>query len=164
MSLTSWLSRKVFGTRGAADQVFELHQTIVAPSHRLLEKRAPSRPVLPAAAQPVSRKAERQARRELLYGVVRDVMVRAEVLSASYRFKVLSLDSGGRQYIIMMDLLQAKDYLSGWLALMEAQIARNARKQHDITVKTVYWRINQAASPDVKPGGDGLSARQSQSR
>src|SRR5574343_431788 len=44
----------------------------------------------------------------LLYTVVRDAMVRAGVLSASYKFKVLSLDQRGRQFLVMMDL--AREY------------------------------------------------------
>src|SRR5262245_18297963 len=54
--------------------------------------------------QPANRKSERMARRELLYGVVRECMMRASVLSASYKFKVLSLDSRGRQFLVMVDL------------------------------------------------------------
>ena len=50
------------------------------------------------------RKSDRAARRELLYAVVREAMVRAGLLSASYKFKVLSLDSEGRQFLIMVDL------------------------------------------------------------
>ena len=44
------------------------------------------------------------ARRELLYAVVRDAMTRAGVLSAGYKFKVLSLDARGRQFLVMVDL------------------------------------------------------------
>ena len=44
------------------------------------------------------------ARRELLYAVVREAMVRAGVLSSSYKFKVLSLDPRGRQFLVMVDL------------------------------------------------------------
>src|SRR3954462_13352284 len=41
-------------------------------------------------AGPAHRKGERIARRERLYGVVRECMVNAGVLSSSYKFKVLS--------------------------------------------------------------------------
>ena len=114
-------------------------------------------------AQPANRKGERIARRELLYSVVREAMMRAEVLSPSYKFKVLSLDSGGRQYIIMMDLAHEKGKQSGWLAEMESQMVRRARKSHDITVMAVYWRIRQTAVAGAKSGSE-LNARQNQSR
>src|SRR4051812_38298650 len=39
--------------------------------------------------QPANRKGERMAQRELLYGVVREAMIRAGFLSSSYKFKVL---------------------------------------------------------------------------
>ena len=59
------------------------------------------------AAQPGNRKQERLERRELLYAVVREAMVRAGVLSSSYKFKVLSLDQRGRQFLVMVDLAEA---------------------------------------------------------
>ena len=49
------------------------------------------------AGVPGNRKQERLERRELLYAVVREAMVRASVLSSTYKFKVLSLDPRGRQ-------------------------------------------------------------------
>lgn len=162
MSFTSWLFKKLFSKKPVADQVYELHPAVLASSQRGAAKRASLRSLTPDA-HPVGLKAERQARRELLYSVVRDAMVRAEVLSGSYRFKVLSLDSGGRRYIIMMDLTHANGNQSSWLSEMEAQIARSARKQHDITVTAVYWRVKQPASPHLKAGA-GVTARQSQSR
>ena len=57
---------------------------------------------MPEPAAPehaANRKNERMERRELLYTVVRDAMVRAGVLSASYKFKVLSLDQRGSQFV-----------------------------------------------------------------
>ena len=65
---------------------------------------AAARPAAAPNAQPANRKQERMARRELLYSVVRDAMVHAGVLSSSYKFKVLSLDPRGRQFLVMVDL------------------------------------------------------------
>src|SRR5689334_18159568 len=62
--------------------------------------RVPSTPPGSAA----NRKNERLERREMLYSVVREAMIKAGVLSSTYKFKVLSLDSRGRQYLIMMDM------------------------------------------------------------
>ncbi len=89
-----------------------------------------------------NRKTERLERRELLYAIVRESMTNAGVLSSSYKFKVLSLDSHGTRYLIMMDLPrnQAGDSLR--LAEIESQIARSAKLMHEIFVTAVYWRVN----------------------
>lgn len=99
------------------------------------------------------RKSERAARRELLYGVVREAMVRAGVLSASYKFKVLSLDSGGRQYLVMVDLARGVGGDADHLGEIEALIIQSARARHDIQVTAVYWRTSEHAavgSPTVR--------------
>jgi len=110
-----------------------------------------------------NRKHERLERRELLYAVVRDAMTRAGVLSASYKFKVLSLDSHGRQYLIMMDVASQVAGASARLAEIEALIAQNAKSLHEIRVTAVYWRVNehvtaglsqatlQSAAPQANP-------------
>lgn len=109
--------------------------------------RAGGAAVAPEAALAVSassdrRKTERIERREQLYSVVRDAMTRAGVLAASYKFKVLSLDSRGANYLIMMDLSsQVADEVSR-LAEIESLIAQNAKARHEILVSAVYWRLN----------------------
>ena len=90
-----------------------------------------------------SRKIERLERRELLYNVVRECMMRAGVLSASYKFKVLSLDPRGRQYLIMMDLTNRLVGDAGRLAEIEASIAQQVKTRHEILVTAVYWRISE---------------------
>jgi hypothetical protein len=90
-----------------------------------------------------NRKHERLERRELLYTVVRESMTRAGLLSSSYKFKVLSLDSRGRQYLIMMDLARQNVVDPQRLADMESHIAKVAKSKHDILVTAVYWRINE---------------------
>lgn len=94
-------------------------------------------------AQPANRKNERMARRELLYGVVRESMVRAGVLSSSYKFKVLSLDARGRQFLVMVDLSHGAGGETGRLAEIEAMIAQGAKARYDILVTAVYWRSNE---------------------
>ena len=91
----------------------------------------------------IARKAERLKRREELYGVVRDAMTRAGILSASYKFKVLSLDPRGGQYLVMMDLANQAAGDTGRLAEIEALIAQNAKIRHEILVTAVYWRVNE---------------------
>lgn len=95
------------------------------------------------SAQPANRKHERMVRREQLYGVVREAMVRASVLSSSYKFKVLSLDPRGRQFMVMVDLAQGAASDTSRLAEIEAMIAQAARAKYDILVPAVYWRANE---------------------
>jgi len=91
----------------------------------------------------LDRKTQRLERRELLYAVVRESMARVGMLSSSYKYKVLSLDSRGSQYLIMMDLPQAMAQHIGQLAEIEEIITQNARSRHKIDVSAVYWRINE---------------------
>ncbi len=93
-----------------------------------------------------NRKNERLERRELLYAVVREAMIKAGVLSSTYKFKVLSLDSRGRQYLIMMDLARQFAGETSRLAEIEGLIAQHAKTRHDILVTAVYWRINEHVS------------------
>ncbi|MEJ6021369.1 hypothetical protein [Ramlibacter sp. PS4R-6] len=116
-----------------------------------LSRMEPTRPVRRGArevindnnAQPANRKHERMARRELLYAVVREAMVRAGVLSASYKFKVLSLDGRGRQFLVMIDLSRDCAVATPQLAEIEAMIAQGAKMRHDILVSAVYWRMSE---------------------
>jgi hypothetical protein len=95
-----------------------------------------------ATAQPGNRKQERLERRELLYAVVREAMVRAGVLSSSYKFKVLSLDPRGNQFLVMVDLSRGAGGDTHRLAEIEAMIAQAAKGRYDIVVTAVYWRAN----------------------
>ena len=87
-------------------------------------------------------RAERMERREQLYAVVRDALVRAGVLSASYKFKVLALDPRSQQFLVMMDL--AREYGGETVRLndIEGLIAQTAKTRHGIGVRAVYWRID----------------------
>ncbi|MEN9538443.1 MAG: hypothetical protein RLZZ126_678 [Pseudomonadota bacterium] len=88
------------------------------------------------------RKARRNERREQLYGVVRDAMTRAGVLTSSYKFKVLTLDSQGQNYLVMVDLVSSAKEDPGRLSEIEALITHNARVRHDLQVASVYWRLS----------------------
>ena len=113
-------------------------------AYRTATARQNSKPApLGPSGSVASRKTERLERRELLYSVVRECMMRAGVLSASYKFKVLSLDPRGRQYLIMMDLTNKLVGEAGRLAEIEASIAQQAKTRHEILVTAVYWRINE---------------------
>lgn len=104
------------------------------------------------SAQASSRRTERHNHRELLYSAIRDVMIRAGVLAASYKFKVLSLDSRGRQYLIMMDLLGTPAQDVAHLNHIETLITNTAKSRYSIAVAGVYWRIN-----DLRHTADGTT-------
>lgn len=92
---------------------------------------------------------KRHARREQLYVAIREAMTRSGVLSASYKFKVLSLDQPGNEFLVMLDLLKAPEDLPEQMAGIESLIVQNAKARFEITVPAVYWRIDDA--PTEKP-------------
>ena len=103
----------------------------------------------PDSGVPPTRRSERAARRELLFTVVRECMNRAGVLSATYKFKVLSLDARGRQFLVMVEIPGAQLRSPDRLAQIEATVAQAAKAQHDIAVKAVYWRQNDHVAVDA---------------
>ncbi|MEY4882175.1 MAG: hypothetical protein RIS34_29 [Pseudomonadota bacterium] len=153
MSLFNWFSFKTpltvpayedSGGLGHLDATLPMMPPRGVPSPVARPNSRPSPlPATVAIGNAATRKTERLERRELLYGVVRESMNRAGVLSASYKFKVLSLDPRGRQYLIMMDLANRFAGDAGRLAEIEALIAQHAKTRHDILVTAVYWRINE---------------------
>jgi hypothetical protein len=68
------------------------------------------------------------------------------VLSSSYKFKVLSLDSRGRQYLVMMDVQRLQTGEVARMADIETLIAQTAKARHDILVTAVYWRLSEQAA------------------
>lgn len=154
MSLFSWFTRKskqpVARARPAPATTAQPQGAAAAAVARagkpLLEPQQPPT----SSEQMAGRKNERMERRELLYTVVRDAMVRAGVLSAGYKFKVLSLDQRGAQFLVMMDLAPEYSRDMARLAEIEALIAQAARSRFDILVTAVYWRTNEQISTGVQ--------------
>ena len=107
----------------------------------------------PAAPPDADLKTQRQERRERLYAVVREAMLRSEVLASRYKFKVLSLDTHGRQFLIMVDLLDVRAVLPERFPVIEQLIMSHAAQQHGLHVKSVYWRISEvpASARPVPP-------------
>jgi hypothetical protein len=138
MSLFSWFSRKPAPSksRPGGEPSGPRNAGATVPQG---QGRAAPPPGDPAA----NRKNERMERRELLYTVVRDAMVRSSVLSAGYKFKVLSLDQRGRQFVVMIDLAQEYGGDTARLSEIEALVAQTAKSRFDILVTAVYWRINE---------------------
>ncbi|TAG35936.1 MAG: hypothetical protein EAZ34_02300 [Polaromonas sp.] len=97
------------------------------------------------------RRLKRHARREQLYHAIRESFTHAGVLSATYRFKVLSLDQYGGEFLVMVDVEQSFDHRAERLADIAAKIVHTARTHHEIGVTSVYWRVAlSAASPADK--------------
>lgn len=92
------------------------------------------------------RRSERNARRELLFQVVRESMVRVGVLSSAFKFKVLALDQRGRTFLVMIDLSAEFAGETAKLAEIEALIAQSAKNRYELVVQAVYWRFYETVS------------------
>ena len=95
------------------------------------------------------RKLKRHTRREQLYQAVRESFTHAGVLSATYRFKVLSLDQAGNEFMVMMDVDQSFDHRAEKLADIAAKIVQTAKTHYEICVTSVYWRISMSDAPSI---------------
>ena len=113
----------------------------------------PDRLVVDAASRSDERKVKRHARREELYQAVREAFTHAGVLSATYRFKVLSLDQAGNEFMVMTDVDQSFDHRAEKLAEIEAKIVQIAKTHYEIRVTSVYWRVSTSAvTPSTRAG------------
>ena len=141
MSLFDWLMPKAKHPK----------QTASTATNAVLPRQTPSgHAVIPDT----DLKTQRQERRERLYAVVREAMLRSEVLASRYKFKVLSLDTHGRQFLVMVDLLDARAVSPERFSVIEQLIISHAAQQHGMYVKSVYWRVNElatAAPPSPAP-------------
>ena len=135
MSLFQWLFSKPVPPR----------QSTALPSD-YLSVHPPSESPANTVPQAQSLKIKRHDRLEQLYKVVRDVMLRAEVLAACYKFKVLSLDTHGRKFLIMMDVLVPEALSPDKFMDIENQIATAAAVRCDLRVNSIYWRVNTPAA------------------
>jgi len=135
MSFLNWFSAKSRTGKSAAREEKKRGSATAPPRHA------------PEADEPGDeRKVKRHARREQLYVAIREAMTRAGVLSASYKFKVLSLDSRGNEFLVMMDLAKAFGESPEQLNDIEALIVQNAKARFEITVSAVYWRMDEAVA------------------
>ena len=137
MSLFNWFSGKSRQVSSTADR-----QAKQALGGREVLPATPQRPAPEAGSQEHKRKLERYARREQLYIAIREAMTRAGILSASYKFKVLSLDRRDSEFLVMMDLGKIAGDLSVKTGEIETLVVHNAKARFDITVSAVYWRVN----------------------
>jgi len=153
MSVFSWFSGKKSSASGAASGMAGK-----TPSERTqpmgLGPASPS-PANPSAAS--TRKAENSGlreqlktqsmqRREHLYAVVRESMLRVGRVAANYKFKVLALDQSARLYLVMIDLASVLGHDAKQMAQVEALIEEEAKSRYDIVVTGVYWRMDERLS------------------
>lgn len=125
MSLMSWLQAKKSATSGKG-----------GPFTRARNKF--SQTTLPLISP---RRGRRILRREQLFSVVRESLIRAGVLSTSYEFKVLTLDANGDSFLVLIDLaLPAQAMPDEYLLEIERWIQQSAKTRHGMDVRSVYWR------------------------
>lgn len=103
------------------------------------------KPELDALNPSAIRKIRRHARREQLFIAVRETMTRSGVLAASYKFKVLSLDHVGDQFLVMVDVDSTLGHQSEKLLAIEASMVQTAKARFEILVTAVYWRMDASA-------------------
>ena len=140
----------------------------------LFPKPAPSgvseSPTLKTGAALAELRKMRHDRRDQLYGVVRDVMLRSEVLASHYKFKVLSLDTQGSQFLVMIDLMNGPVLPADRLSSIENLVTSVALERNTLRVKAVYWRqiapgfISEAKTAPAKPAAKSDSTPPSTSK
>ena len=138
MSFFSWF----LGRSGQTPRLANVQENRpVAEPERFLAT-APSQLAKDAAGGIDNTKLKRHAAREQLYVAIREAMTRAGVLSASYKFKVLSLDRQGSEFLVMIDLTRVDGDVFPQPDDVETLVVQNAKVRFDITVPAVYWRVH----------------------
>lgn len=95
------------------------------------------------------RRGRRILRREQLFAIVRESMIRGGVLSTSYEFKVLALDANADSFLVLIELVLPADVVPDeYLLEIERWIQMSARSRLTMDVPSVYWRRKPA--PDQK--------------
>jgi hypothetical protein len=91
------------------------------------------------------RRGRRILRREQLFSVVRESMIRGGVLSTSYDFKVLTLDANGDSFLVLIDLALPADVMPDpYLLEIERWVQSSAQSRHSMSIPSVYWRRKAA--------------------
>ncbi len=161
MSILNWFSKK--SAQPAASRLGR--KKLDSPARTLAaQDRLVSQPASHPGSESVVnrsaiRKAGRHARREQLYTAVREAMTRCGVLASSYKFKVLSLDQAGNQFLVMMDVQAALAKQPGKLADIETMVSLTAKARFEIEVISVYWRSDtRGVAPVANPSPSGSDA------
>jgi len=124
MSLISWLQAKKTSSLGGSRQP--------------RKRKSFGQTTLPMISP---RRGRRILRREQLFSVVRESMIRGGVLSTSYDFKVLTLDANGDSFLVLIDLALPADVMpDAYLLEIERWVQSSAQSRHSMSVPSVYWR------------------------
>lgn len=142
MSLFNWFSAKSESSRHVESDSSRPSRSS-KPAHGTDKSLPPvGKPAPGPDAHLVDRKVQRQARREQLYVAIRECLTRAGVLPASYKFKVLSLDQRGDQFLVMMDVVPGLISQADKLTEIETLLMSTAKSSFSISVTSVYWRTD----------------------
>lgn len=95
----------------------------------------------PGAAKSVSDSEALRLQRANLYEVIRECMIASGILSAGYKFKVLSADAQHQQFLVLFDLAPEFSTDTNQLQSMEQLIQTTALRRYRLLVKTCYWRV-----------------------
>jgi hypothetical protein len=149
MTLLSWLFRK----RSVPAQVGTPQVLAVESTHPVAQQ-GTRQAANNGGAQPAPGvglreqfRAQSLARRGQLYATLRASLLRVGILEASYKFKVLALDQGARQFLVMIDLASSVQHNPALLMRVEASIAEQAKLRYDLEVPAVYWRTVEQPGP-----------------
>jgi hypothetical protein len=87
----------------------------------------------------------RHFRRDQVFVAIREAMTRTGILPANYKFKVLSEDPQGNDFMVMMSLVVVAGEPPPPLSAMETTIMEVALERSQIIVSAVYWRMIELA-------------------
>lgn len=150
MSLINWLQAKKTGLLRSSEQ--QQHK-----------RKSFGQTTLPLMSP---RRGRRILRREQLFSVVRESMIRGGVLSTSYDFKVLTLDANGDSFLVLIDLALPGDVMPDpYLLEIERWVQNSAQSRHSMSVPSVYWRRKAAHDQRgmaLKAAVDAQTQRQAQ--
>lgn len=108
---------------------------------------------IPANSPALGRMVEvarlRDENKDLIYGLMRETMIRAEILSSYYRFQVLTLDPEGLVQKVIVDLAPRYAGNPELLVRLEGLIARKAASLVGMRVAGIYWRNDPALDGDA---------------
>ena len=99
----------------------------------------------PEADQRSEHTKARHFRRDQVFVAIREAMTRTGILPANYKFKVLSEDPQGNDFMVMMTLVVVAGEPLLPLGEMETTIMETALERFQIIVSAVYWRITELA-------------------
>lgn len=101
---------------------------------------------------------QRDGNKELLYGIMREAMVGAEILSSNYRFQVLTLDPEGLVQKVIIDIAPQYGNLPELVQKLESNIIRRA-VSFGMRVSGLYWRCDPTLALVSAPSTINRQAR-----